>query len=511
MIFLLACTSASVWLQDPPLPTPGERVWEEEGDAPLRLWEVVPDNDSVYQLGDGTTPDWVELYNASLQAIDLSSVSLESKSDSWIGSGSIAPGDYLVVPMNLDGSGDRLRLQTPEGVQYLALGAVSGDVAWAWYPDGWQLSILPSPGRANGNAPVPGSDAADRLFQDRWLNRVDLKIPAEGIASLAVDPYQEVAGSVGVGAVWFKDVGIHLKGGWGSLRTLDAKAGFKVDLNEFEDQRIAGQETLTLNSMVQDPTYLHEYLTYTLFRDLGVPAPRTGWTQVYLNGEYYGLYLWVETVDDTFLDRWYDVEDGSLYEGAYGVDLYNGEEYSFEYDEGPDPDDHTDLVDLMLLLDHDPSEAALIVLEQSVDIDEFLMVMAVEAGSLHWDGYTTQNNYRLYHDPVSGRFSMIPWGTDQTWVDWWYGPYDGRGRLFQWCLAVESCKLRYNEKLRQVADRIESLPLESMMDRADLWLDPVILIDPRRESSEETRAEYRARTRETLQIMPEWLRAQIQD
>jgi CotH kinase protein/Lamin Tail Domain len=511
VIFLLACTSTAIRLEELPLPTPEGVLWEEEGEAPLRLSEVVSDNDSVYQAEDGNTPDWVELYNAGTAPIDLSSVSIQSKADSWTGSGSIAPGEYLLVTMELDGAGDRLRLQTPEGLQFLALGALPGDLAWAWYPDGWQLSILPTPGRGNGNAPVPGSDPGERLFQDQWLNRVDLRIPAEGVASLAVDPYQEVRGSVGVGAVWFEDVGIHLKGGWGSLRSLDSKAGFKVDLNEFEDQRIAGQETLTLNNMVQDPTYLHEYLTYTLFRDLGVPAPRTGWTQVYLNGEYFGLYLWVETVDDTFLDRWYDVEDGTLYEGAYGVDLYNGEEFSFEYDEGPDPNDRDDLVDLMLLLDADPSEAALTVLEKSVDIDEFLTVMAVEAGTLHWDGYTTQNNYRLYHDPVSDRFSMIPWGTDQTWVDWWYGPYEGEGRLFQWCLAVASCKQRYNEKLRLVADRIESLPLRSMLDRADLWLDPVIQSDPRRESSEDTRATYRESTRETLAIMPDWLRGQIQD
>ncbi|HNH47380.1 MAG TPA: CotH kinase family protein, partial [Myxococcota bacterium] len=511
VILLLACTSTPIRLDDAPLPGPRELQVEEEGEAPLRLSEVVSDNDSVYQQEDGSTPDWVELYNAGTEAIDLSSVSIQSKADSWTGSGSIAPGEYLLVTMELDGAGDRLRLQTPEGFQFLALGALPGDLAWAWYPDGWQLSILPTPGRGNGNAPVPGQDAGELLFQDRWLTRVDLKIPAEGIAALAVDPYQEVPGSVGVGAVWFDDVGVHLKGGWGSLRTLNEKAGFKVDLNEFEDQRIAGQETLTLNSMVQDPTYLHEYLTYTLFRDLGVPAPRTGWAQVYLNGEYYGLYLWVETVDDSFLDRWYDQKDGTLYEGAYGVDLYNGEEYSFEYDEGPDPNDRADLVDLMLLLDADPSEAALGVLEQSVDIDAFLMVMAVEAGTLHWDGYTTQNNYRLYHDPVSGRFSMIPWGTDQTWVDWWYGPYDGRGRLFQWCLAVDSCMQRYNEKLREVADRIESLPLRSMLDRADQWLDPVIQEDPRRESSEDTRTTYRERTRETLEIMPDWLRGELRE
>ena len=41
---------------------------------------------------------------------------------------------------------------------------------------------------------------------------------------------------------------------------------------------------------------------------------------------------------------------------------------------------------------------------------------AVERYLGHWDGYTTKNNYYLVSDP-SGRFQMLPWGTDQTWVE----------------------------------------------------------------------------------------------
>ena len=68
----------------------------------------------------------------------------------------------------------------------------------------------------------------------------------------------------------------------------------------------------------------------------------------------------------------------------------------------------------------------------------------------HWDGYAGEgipgeeefnehrpNNYYLYSDS-SGRFSMLPWGTDQTWDE--PPGFDGQdGRLFDLCLEDETC------------------------------------------------------------------------
>jgi spore coat protein CotH len=374
----------------------------------------------------------------------------------------------------------------------------------------WEFTVLPTPGRANGSFPVQGKDAGDAVFQDRWVSQIDLQLSQASLASLATDPYQEVPGSIGYGTVWFPSVGIHLKGGWGSLRTLQEKAGFKVDLNEYETHHIAGQKMLTLNSMVQDPTFLHEYLAYTVYRELQLPAPRTGWVYVTVNGTYYGIYLWVETIDDWFLDAWWDSPDGALYEGAYGVDLTTGAEFAFEYDGGPNPDDRSELTELIALLNVEPSEEVLVNLESRLDVDQVLLVLAVEAGTLHWDGYTTKNNYRLYHDPVTKQFSMIPWGTDQTWVDWWYGPYDGQGHFFQWCLAIESCKVRYNDALLKVADVLEALPLLSMLNQSYAWIEPIIKEEPFYEHGDESRADFLERTIETITIMPDYLREQVQ-
>jgi spore coat protein CotH len=78
---------------------------------------------------------------------------------------------------------------------------------------------------------------------------------------------------------------------------------------------------MTLNNMVQDGSAMHEDVSYEMFREAGVPASRVAHVELYLNGEYRGLYLHVETVDDQFLKRHFLDPDGNLYEGTYGGDL----------------------------------------------------------------------------------------------------------------------------------------------------------------------------------------------
>jgi spore coat protein CotH len=52
------------------------------------------------------------------------------------------------------------------------------------------------------------------------------------------------------------------------------------------------------------------------------------------------------------------------------------------------------------------------------DLDQMTRMWAAEAYLGHWDGYASwnTNNYYLHADG-DGRFTMLPWGTDQTLVD----------------------------------------------------------------------------------------------
>ena len=95
---------------------------------------------------------------------------------------------------------------------------------------------------------------------------------------------------------------------------------------------------------------LHETLSYAAFRAAGVPASRTGFVYLRVNGDDFGLYLNIETLDDVALERIFGSFDDQvqhLYEGEVGHDVTPGEAGEFEVDEG----DQANLEDLEALID----------------------------------------------------------------------------------------------------------------------------------------------------------------
>jgi hypothetical protein len=525
LLLPLACDVPELQVTDL-APTPSLESPEVVTASGVRFNELQPDNDSTV-MGEGFTfPDWVELYNAGSLPVDLRALALEDEDGArWEGmEGTLAAGEHLLLwadagegadhlPFALSAEGERLTLWAGGvAVDRIATGPLSDDRAWARYPDGgaWQVTALPTPGRSNGTRPPGSDDPSDRLFQAERVQRVQLSIPADGLASLEEEPYLEVPGSFAFEGAWFPQVGVRIKGQLGSLRTMEQKVALKVDLNAYADHELRGLNSLTLNNMVQDPSFVHEHLAYAVYRAAGIPAPRVGWVWLEVNGEAFGLYLLVESIDDRFLARWFADPSGHLYEGSYGQDFDHDDIPALEYDEGPDADDRSALEAVADVLDAGPSEAGLAQLRGLVDVDEFSWNMALESVMLHWDGYTTANNWRFYLDPVSGRFSIIPWGTDQTFVDAWFGPWDGYGRVFEYCLAVESCAQEYDLMLIEAADLLDELALYQQLDPLHTWLMPYIEADPRKETTPEGAAAELEATRATLLDWPVEIRLLVE-
>jgi hypothetical protein len=108
---------------------------------------------------------------------------------------------------------------------------------------------------------------------------------------------------------------------------------------------------------------------------------------------------------------------------------------------------------------------------------------AVEKYIDHWDGYSGHavpsfrpNNYYLYSDPT-GRFQMLPWGTDQAWIPTIGVETPGRevtfdgegGVLFNRCLKDEACFRAYWEALGSIRNAIAALdPAAAGESAADL-------------------------------------------
>ena len=74
-----------------------------------------------------------------------------------------------------------------------------------------------------------------------------------------------------------------------------------------------GLTSLVLNNNYSDATMMKEALTYDMFQYLGADSSLYNYAKVSVNGEYYGIYLALEPVDESFAMRNYGSDYGNLY------------------------------------------------------------------------------------------------------------------------------------------------------------------------------------------------------
>jgi len=130
---------------------------------------------------------------------------------------------------------------------------------------------------------------------------------------------------------------------------------------------------------------------------------------VELNGRPLGLYVLKEGFTPEFLDHHFRSASGNLYEATPGNDL----DGRLARNSGIGPDTQDDLRKLAALALAPASAEKWSRLNEVLDADRFVTFMALEVILGHRDGYClARNNYRLYHDPVSGRFVFLPHGMD---------------------------------------------------------------------------------------------------
>jgi hypothetical protein len=334
-------------------------------------------------------------------------------------------------------------------------------------------------------------DPIDAFFSLDTVHEIEIEVDDTGVDALIADPYTYVHGAVRIDDAYYEDVGVRLKGQWGSFVPIDAdyqvgngapgKSAFLVKLNEWVDgQKHLDMEKLAINNDVQDWSYIHQYVGYALFRELGVPASRSGFAKVSFNGTAKGVYSLVEPVDNNaLLDRWYGAHDGNLYEAEYGSDLTTAGIPSYDQDNGDD-ESRQDLVDLVAELDAIGDGDPMPTLDARFDFDEYLRFAAAELYMGHWDGYAWWvNNYFVHHDLAADEWTFVPWGIDQTFGDglgaysgvfqapgpaWGDGGGFGDGRLHLLCFRSEACLSRLRDAFVEVLDTADEMDLRGLAE-----------------------------------------------
>lgn len=269
-------------------------------------------------------------------------------------------------------------------------------------------------------APKKKKAKGDDLFNSTNVVRISIEISRSDYAALGATHWggrgggrdrPEVKAIIREGNKVYRDVALHLKGAAGSFQPINHQPSLTLNFDKHvPKQDFHGLDKLSLNSSVQDRTFITEKLCRELFDAAGIPVPRADYAMVTLNGRNLGLYVLTEGFNKQFLRRYFEDVSGNLYDGGFCQDITG----NLSVNSGDLPNDHSDLERL--------AEAAHAVLQNDqldelskiLDIDRFLTMIAMEVILCHWDGYAmNKNNYRVYHDQDIDRIIFIPHGMDQ--------------------------------------------------------------------------------------------------
>jgi len=279
------------------------------------------------------------------------------------------------------------------------------------------------------------ADTVAVLYDPTVVRTVELLLSPENLEFLDANPSAEqyVPGSVVIDGVRFDQVGIRYKGSLGSFlgctdsedpfdptgRKTCLKLSMKLKFDEYvSDQRFLGVKRLLLHAMRSDRSMLGERLAYSLFRQLGIAAPRSAHVRVVVNGTYAGVFLLVEQVDGQFVrSRFSEGGQGNLYKETWPLTA--------------DPDYYRDglrtnraenpSVDRMVAFDQDIQNDANDAAEYWLDLDYMMRYMAVDRaiwnddGIIHFycDGSVCGNhNFFFYEEVNRDRLWLIPWDMD---------------------------------------------------------------------------------------------------
>ncbi len=306
-------------------------------------------------------------------------------------------------------------------------------------------SLLLSGGLAAQTAP------SDSLFDVDQVVEVHITFSDPNFWNTLVTYYNNDLGEELVGSVTITDqtgtrtldsITVALKGN-SSYNHPGNKKSFKLDFNDFIDQKFHGMTKLHFNNCWSDPTFMREKIFFDYCQEQGVRAPRVQYANIYMNGTMWGFYDMVEAVDKEFLDRHIDDTAGNLFKAAdnFGMggggggstaeaDLaWYGSTQSSYYDRyelktNETANDWTDLVDLLDMLNNAPDSYLQANFPSKWKWHDLLRSLALDNMFGNLDAYIqSARNYYLYHDSTNAEWQWIHWDANMA-----FGSYPAQGQ-----------------------------------------------------------------------------------
>jgi spore coat protein H len=232
----------------------------------------------------------------------------------------------------------------------------------------------------------------------------------------------------------------------------------KLDFDRFDEHfRLDGLKKVNLHAMAADPSKMRERLGYSLFREMGIPAPRAVHARVYINGEYQGVFAVVEEVDGRFTaNRFPDSGDGNLYRDVWpsARTTEKDAKEALRTNDDPGSIDVSDFMNFKNAVVASTDANFATKMAPYLDFDQLARYIVVDRGINNFDGSMTFyfgsgwgpfNGNHFWYDVGGGRFILIPWDFDK--ILWYPEPYfwsdnapHSNGPVPNWNVVTKDCR-----------------------------------------------------------------------
>jgi len=244
-----------------------------------------------------------------------------------------------------------------------------------------------------------------------------------------------------------------------------------------------------------------------MYAGVGLPAPREAHVRLYVNNEYVGIYIIVESVDRTFITRLFGADEGNTEFGGF---LYEYKWLYYWYLDYPGADLATyaglfrpqtrdtdaastlfsPLEAMIRTINQAPDDSFASAVGQYLDLQEFVKCLAVEQFTAEWDGFAgnwATNNFYFYRFRQNNIVQIVPWDRDHafTFIDVPVMFRLDQNVLTRRALAVPALRQVFFDTLLQLATMAEATDpndprgwLEREVDRQYKLITTAVAEDP---------------------------------
>lgn len=366
---------------------------------------------------------------------------------------------------------------------------------------------------------ITGDQAPGGLYDSATIRSIYLDFSQPNYWTLLTNNYQtktDLPATMTVDGVVYDSVGVRFKGQTSYFMAQNSqKKSFNLTVDYANpDQKLMGYKTLNLNNSFQDPSFLREVFYQHQIRR-HIPAAKSNFVKLYLNGQYWGIYPNVQQLNKDFLREWFFSADGINWradqpdgtttgpgpggggpgwgDGTAALNYLGSDTaqyqkyYTLKSSELDNPWDY--LVATCNALNTTPAAELPDVLPDFLDIDRTLWHLATEIAFSDDDSYVYKGkmDYYVYYEPETGRMTPLEYDgnsvMEMNFVTWspFYNASKVNYPLLNKLLAVPMWRQRYLAHLRTIIDdEMDPAVCNAMLDNYKSMIDSLVKADTKK-------------------------------